>query len=97
MQHVVLHRVEGVERRHLLGLALQPAGHGGSMYSSRSSNILTWVPRLNRLPSSSLSCRVSRMVCMIVSAAVRFITRSPTVLAANRTHSTGLMPLMSSA
>ena len=36
------------------------------MYSSRSSNILTWVPRLNRLPSSSLSCRVSRMVCMIV-------------------------------
>ena len=68
-----------------------------SRYSSRSSNILTWVPRLNRLPSSSLSWRVSRMVCMIVSAAVRFSTRSPAKLAANRTHSTGLMPLMSSA
>ena len=34
---------------------------------------------------------------MIVSAAVRFITRSPAKLAAKRTHSTGLMPLMSSA
>ena len=34
---------------------------------------------------------------MIVSAAVRFSTRSPAKLAANRTHSTGLMPLMSSA
>ena len=67
------------------------------MYSSRSSNILTWVPRLKRLPSSSLSWRVSMMVCMIVCAAVRFITRSPAKLAANRTHSTGLMPLMSSA
>ena len=34
---------------------------------------------------------------MIVSAAVLFSTRSPAKLAANRTHSTGLMPLMSSA
>ena len=68
------------------------------MYCSRSSNICTWVPRLNRLPSSSLSCRASMTVWMMVSAGVRFSTRSPAKFTAKTAPtSTGLMPLMSSA
>jgi hypothetical protein len=44
----------------------------GIPHTSRSSTILTYVPRLTKLPSSLLSCRVSRLVWMVVSAAAHF-------------------------
>lgn len=98
VQHVILHEIEGVERVLLTLLRTwRRRAAVESRYCSRSSNIVSWVPRLKRLPSSSLSCLVSRIVWMICCAAVRFLTTSDTVVAAKRIHSTGLMPRTSSA
>ena len=73
LQHVILNGVEGVERRHLLRLGPEfvvSPWTAGTAPDPRTSELACrgW----NRLPCSSPSCRLSRIVCMIVSAAVLF-------------------------
>ena len=97
MQHVILHGVERVECRHLFRLGLQPARHRGDDVFLAVLEHLDLGPAVEQaafffvvLPrvDDGLDDRLGRSA---------FSTRSPAKLAAKRTHSTGLMPLMSSA
>ena len=97
MQHVILHRVERVERRHLFGFALQPA-------CDRRQQVFLAVLEHVDLGAAVEQAALFLAVLPGVHDPLHdrfgrsaFHTRSPTVLAANRTHSTGLMLRMSSA